>query len=163
MEGKAVSLDEQIQTLLAEAPQEGLMPQAMEAIAPVLKHLAEQFHQEQYFILQSLEGNWQITTLRHRTQPQLEKKVIYAYSTLADATRAGQDAHLMAKSIPIIPLLFQLIAIPDLDSLLVLSSQAGASESLEIAQADLRNLIQRQIDQVLPQTDPSAQPPQYWA
>ena len=91
-----MNLDKQVQTLIENAPQDGTTPQIIEAIAPALKLLAEQLKHPQYFIWQTLDENWVMTTLSNRTQPNLEKQVIYAFPTLKDATSSTVEANLVA-------------------------------------------------------------------
>ncbi len=68
-----MDLDEQIQTLIQNAPQDGTTPALVEAIAPILKQLAGQLRHSQYYIPQTLNQEWAITTLENRTQPSVEK------------------------------------------------------------------------------------------
>jgi hypothetical protein len=139
------SLEQQMQQLIVDAPQDGKTPQAMAAIAPILLQVAQQFGQSEYYILQSIQQNWQITTLQNRTQPDLTKTVIYGYAELKDATQAGRDPNLMAQAIPALDLLFQFISLPNINSLILLERQSGETQSLEIHQSELKQLIQKQL------------------
>ena len=78
-------LDQQMQALIDNAPQDGQTPLIMQAIAPVLKHFATRLQRSQYYILQSSDRSWLVTTLSNRSQPELEKNVIYAFPTLKDS------------------------------------------------------------------------------
>ena len=140
------SLEHQIQRLVDEAPQDGKTPQAMAAIAPIFLQIAQQLSQVEYFILQSLNQNWQITTLQNRHQPDITKTVIYGYATLGDATQAGQDPQLIARGFPIIDLLFQFVSLPNVDSLMLMERNAGQLEQREINQIDLKQIIQKQLE-----------------
>ncbi len=149
-------LEQQIQQLIADAPPDGKTPQAMEAIAPILLQVAQQFGKLEYYILQSINHNWQITTLQSRTQPDLTKNVLYGYAELKDATQAGQDPNLMAQAITAVELLFQFISLPNVNELILLERQSGEIQSLEIRQNELKQLIQKQLEAVIinPQNDP---------
>ncbi len=150
-------LQQQVQVLIDKAPDDGKTPQAMRAIAPVLLSVAQQFHHPEYYVLQSLDQNLQIVTLQNRTQPTLEKIVIYAYDTLKNATHAGKDPNLMALPVPLTHLLFQLISLPSVDSLIFIETHAGNHQSLEIHQTELKRLLQQQLSippsSVTPSTD----------
>lgn len=139
------SLEQQIETLIAEAPQDGKTPQAIGAIAPIFLQIAQQLQQLEYYILQSLNQNWQVTTLQNRQQPDLTKTVIYGYANLKDATQAGQDPQLIAKAVPIVDLLFRFMSLPNVDSLMLMERDAGQMQSLEIHQHELKHLIQQQL------------------
>ena len=142
----APSIEEQIEKLIAEAPQDGKTPEAMKAIAPVLQGVAKQVQHVEYFVLQSIQQNWQITTLQNKNNPDQTKVVLYGYGELKDATQAGQAPNLIAKSIPIIDLLFQFSSLKEVDSLILWQRNQGALENLEIHQEQLNQLIQRQLE-----------------
>lgn len=141
-----MDLINQVQILIDEAPQDGRTPQAMKAIAPALLQIAQQFQNLSYYVLQSLDQNWQIVTLQNRKHPELEKTVIYAYGSLKEATQAGQDPSLMATAVPITHLLFQLIALPKIDSLIILEPSQGVTQSLEVHRTELETLINHQLE-----------------
>ncbi|NJK40739.1 MAG: hypothetical protein HC934_04105 [Acaryochloridaceae cyanobacterium SU_2_1] len=141
-----MDLTEQIQTLIEEAPPEGGMPAAMRMIAPTLGQLAtEQLHYPQYYILQNLASNWQLTTLQHRQHPELEKTVVYAFAHLEDATRSSRSADLIAVPIPIIQLLFQLLALTPVDSLLFIEALGSLDQQIEITRLALQQLIEQNL------------------
>ena len=147
----ASSLEQQLQTLIAEAPQDGKTPQAIEAIAPILYEIAEQFQHLEYFVLQSIQQNWQITTLQNTKQPEQTKVVLYGYGELKDATQAGQAPNLIAKGVPIIDLLFQFSSLQQVDSLILFERQQGQLTNLEIHRLQLNQLIQQQLESMLKQ------------
>jgi hypothetical protein len=68
-----MDLEQQIQVLIDNAPQDGTTPKAIEAIAPVLTLLANQLRHADYYILQTLDQDWVLTTLSNRAQPELRK------------------------------------------------------------------------------------------
>lgn len=153
MRDKTLSMDlqPQVQALIDEAPQDGGMPAAIRIIAPLLQELAEQrLKFEQYYILQNLQGNWQLTTLQHRQKPGLEKTVVYAFANLQDATRSSRSADLVALPVPVIPLLFQLLALEPVDSILFLETMGDLDKGEEITRQELQQLIQTALRQNQP-------------
>lgn len=68
-----MNIDQQIQELIDDAPQDGNTPALVATIAPVLKFLASQLRHNQYYIVQTLDQDWAITALENRSQPGLEK------------------------------------------------------------------------------------------
>lgn len=145
-----MNLDTQIQTLIDDAPQDGITPRIVAAIAPGLKLLAEKLHHSEYFILQSLEQDWVVTTLTNRDDPDLEKQVIYAFPTLQDvAVGYGTeiDPQAIALPIPVTHILFQLVALEGVDSLVFFESPGDLSQGIEIRREDIQHLIQVQLQQ----------------
>jgi hypothetical protein len=55
------TLDEQIQVLLKDAPNDGVTGTAMAAIAPTLKAIAGGLKHTQYYVLQTLDQGWVMT------------------------------------------------------------------------------------------------------
>jgi hypothetical protein len=142
-----MGLQEQIQILVDEAPQDGKTPQAMQAIGPVLAQVAHNLNHLEYYILQNLGQNWQITTLRHQSQPDLEKTVVYAYANLKDATHSCSDPHLIAVPKPVILLLFQLLAMQPVDSLIFLDHPKGQESGYEVQRQAIQQLVQDSLRQ----------------
>lgn len=142
-----MDLDRQIQALIENAPEDGKTPKIVEAIAPALKLLAEQLQHPQYFILQTLDENWVITTLSNRTQPNLEKRVIYAFPTLKDATSSSNEANVVAVAVPVIHILFQMVAIAPLDSLIFFEIPSNLATATEVKREDVQKLIGAYLQQ----------------
>jgi hypothetical protein len=63
----------------------------MVAIAPAIKVIAERLQHLEYYVLQTLDQGWVMTTLSNRQQPNTRKNIIYAYPTLADAAKGPQS------------------------------------------------------------------------
>jgi hypothetical protein len=146
-----MDLQEQVQALIEEAPTEGQMPAAIRVIAPLLQEIASQrLHHLQYYILQNLQGNWQLTTLQHRQRPELEKTVVYAFAHLQEATRSSHSAELVALPMPVIPLLFQVLALEPVDSILFVEKTANLNESEELTRQELQHLVQDRLRQHQP-------------
>jgi len=141
-------LDDQIQALLAGAPQDGQTPLLIEVITPLLKEIALQLKHSEYYILQNTEGRWMMTSLSHREEQQPDKTVIYAYATLADAQlspHARMDNQVMALPTPVILILFQLLALQPVTSLLFFDSPGNRKEAVEVRRDDIQNLVKTQL------------------
>lgn len=140
-----MDLDQQIQVLIDDAPQDGVTPQVVRAIAPVLKLLGAKLRHLQYYILQSLDRDWVVTTLSDRSNRKITKNVIYAFPTLKDASAAtdAEDPQVIAVPIPITHLLFQLFALETVDSIIFFDTPGDLNTGIEIKPADLQNLIQQ--------------------
>ncbi|MBF2087558.1 MAG: hypothetical protein IGR80_06455 [Synechococcales cyanobacterium K44_A2020_017] len=143
-----MDLDQQIQTLVDQAPKDGQTPAVVEAIAPVLKQLAQRLKRPEYYVLQTLDQNWVITTLSSRNEPTVEKKVIYAFPTLNDAANAPfafKNPQLMAFPTPVIHILFQVASMKTVDSTVFFEEPGNLSTGTEIHQSDLQTLVQAQL------------------
>lgn len=145
-----MNLQQQIEALIAASPQDGQTPAAVAAIAPVLQQFAQQLKQNQYYIVESADQQWQVTTLRHREKPELEKTVIYAYRDPAEAA-ASSPPPLRVVSQGVIALLFQLIALEGVDSLIFMENSRQRSSGKEIRRQSLQEQVQRKLQECLPQ------------
>jgi hypothetical protein len=137
-------LDQQIQVLIEQAPQDGTTPAAMQTIAPAIKAIAQQLKHPQYYILQTLEQNWVMTTLNNRNQPEMAKNVIYAFSALKDVSKSPHplsDPQLVALPIPVTHILFQLIAIKAVDSIVFFETPGNTNAGTEVSREELQNMI----------------------
>jgi hypothetical protein len=143
-----MDLNQQIQVLIDNAPQDGTTPRVIQAIAPALKSLAGQLQHSQYYILQSANQSWVITTLSHRTQPALEKTVIYAYPTPKDAAAgpfATKDPQVVAEAVPVTHILFQMVAMQPIDSVVFFETAGDLTNGREISRASLNDLIEEYL------------------
>ena len=142
-----MDLKQQVQVLIENAPQDGLTPQVVEAISPVLTLLASQLGHLEYHILQTLNGDWVVTTLSNRTQPELEKNVIYAFATDKDATgfQPVDDPQLVTATIPVTHILFQLLALATVTSLVYFDTTGNLATRTDVQRADLEDVIQRRL------------------
>lgn len=142
-----MDLDRQIQVLIDDAPQDGVTPQVVSAIAPGLKLLASQLRHLQYYILQSMDREWVVTTLSDRANPKITKNVIYAFPTLKDASDSVSvnefNPQVVAVPLPVIQILFQLFAMETVDSIIFFDTPGDLNTGIEIRPADLQNLIQQ--------------------
>ncbi|BAY91833.1 hypothetical protein FDUTEX481_01176 [Tolypothrix sp. PCC 7601] len=143
-----MDLEAQIQLLIDNAPHDGITPQLVTAIAPALKAIAHQLSHSQYYILQSVESEWVLTTLSNRANPRLEKHVIYAFPTLKDASlasSAGVEEQVIATEIPVTHILFQLVALETVDSIVFFETSGMSTNAVEVQRSDLQNRIQQQL------------------
>jgi hypothetical protein len=142
--------EQQIQMLIEQAPQYGANPTDVQTIAPALLTIASRLKHPQYFILQTLEHNWLMTTLTHRTQPNLSKNVVYAFSTLKDAAASPQapnDPQVVALPTPIIQILFQMLAMKPVDSIVFFETPGNLHSGTEISRQNLQDGIRLYVQQ----------------
>ncbi|MDJ0735657.1 MAG: hypothetical protein QNJ47_16615 [Nostocaceae cyanobacterium] len=145
-----MDLQAQIQSLIDDAPQDGITPQLITAIAPVLEAIAQKLRHTQYYILQDLESRWVLTTLSNRNNPQVEKHVIYAFPTLQDVSMSsstGLDPQVTALSVPVTHILFQLMALEPVDSIVFLEIPGVTDNGVEVRRDELQQLMQQQLRQ----------------
>lgn len=156
-----MDLDQQIQLLIKNAPQDGTTPTLIEAIAPVLTQLAKQLRHLAYYIPQTLEQDWAITTLESRTQPPEEKTVIYAYPTLKDVTLGPypiQDPQMIALPVPATHILFQMLAMEAVDSTIFFEVPGNVVNGTEIQREQLTQLIQSHLSSKQPEAGSTLPP-----
>lgn len=147
-----MDLDAQIQILIDGAPRDGTTPDAIATIAPVLKVFAQRLRHRQYYILQTTNQEWMMTTLSNRARPDLQKRAIYAFPTLEDARSSVNTPHpanLVAVALPVVHILFQMVALQTLDSLIFFETEGNLENAIEIQGADVRKAIQLQLQQKL--------------
>ncbi len=143
-----MDLEAQIQLLIDNAPNDGITPQLVTAIAPALSAIAQRLRYPQYYILQNLESGWVLTTLSNRANPELEKRVIYAFPTLQDvslSSNAGLDPQVIAAPIPVTHILFQLMALEPVDSIVFFETPGISTNAIEVQRTELQNLIQKKL------------------
>ena len=145
-----MDIDQQIETLIKEAPNDGITGQAVKAIAPALKAVATQLKRPQYYILQTLDQGWVMTTLSQQNQPKVQKNVVHAFPTLQDAAAGPysvQDPQVMALPVPVTHILFQMLALKTIDSVIFFDSPGNLKQGLEVRRADIQALLQAQLKQ----------------
>jgi hypothetical protein len=160
-------LDRQLQVLIHQAPEDGQTPQIVQAIAPALKIIASQLRHPDYYILQTpdkMGWRWVLTTLSNRTQPKLQKQVIYAFSSEEDAQNGSwvaQGTQAIARPIPVTHILFQTIAIDSIDSLVFFETPGDLSQGTEVSREKIQLCIQAELKKTLgqPTTFPLPQIP----
>lgn len=144
-----MNLDEQIQALIDHAPQDGTTPKVIRAIAPALTTLARQLGHSEYFILQA-RGSWIVTTLSHRLQSSLEKTVVYAFAGREDAIASAAlplDESMTALSVPTTHILFQMVAMKNVDSVVFFDAIGDGTNGTEVSRQNLNHLIEQYLQQ----------------
>jgi hypothetical protein len=150
-----MNLDEQLQKLIDGAP-DVESRKSVKEIAPILHQVAASLPQTTYYICQSQQGESVITTLRHHRQPDLEINVIYAFIRTEDISKF--DSSLQPESaveVPVIQLLFYLLAFPEIDRVVFLNN----SQNLDIGKEVSRQSLEDSIVQKLQQEPKSQLPP----
>ncbi|MFQ4146820.1 hypothetical protein [Chlorogloeopsis sp. ULAP02] len=151
-----MNLEAQIQLLIENAPKDGRTPKLVAAIAPALSAIAQQLSHSNYYVLQNLDQEWVVTTLSNRGNPQQQKRVVYAFSTLQDIPTsygAGLDPQVIATPMPVTHILFQLMALEPVDSIVfvdtnvIRSTSTSDTNEIEIRRADLQNIIKQILHQ----------------
>ncbi len=148
------NLEKQIRLLIKNAPKDGMTPKNCGhhrasfkgGMRKILRH-------PRYYILQNFEGSWVSTTLCNGSNPELKKQVIYAFPRLNDAIRSshtGISPQVVAKPMPIIDILFQLLAITPVDSIVFMETPGTNTNAVEVRRADLENMIQQTLQRHLP-------------
>jgi hypothetical protein len=162
------SLDQQIGVLIQQAPKDDVTATLVSIVAPLLKQVAGQLTHLEYYVLQTHDGGWVVTTLGHRKEPELEKAVVYAFPALQDAQALAQthkDAEVTVAALPVIEILFQLIALKRVDSILFwempgqvdlpgqdgLGAGSDRAQATEVRRADLQTQMQQLMRQQLNQ------------
>ena len=143
-----MNIDQQIQVLIDEAPQDGNTPALVAAIAPVLKSLASQLRHVQYYIVQTLDQNWALTALQNQAQPELERNVIYAFSSLKDVSNSPYPMHdpqMIALPMPVIHILFQMLAMEMIHSIIFFDTPGDTGAGTEIQREQLSGLIESHL------------------
>lgn len=141
-------LDEQLDILIHEAPQQGVPVAVMEkVVAPTLKFFGSQLQHEKYYVLHGKNRSWMVTTLSNRKNPKEEKRVIYGFATKKDAeTFQGIiNPEIRIMSIPVTHLLFQLFSVESIDSIIFCEVPGNKEQQVEIPRAKLQNIIQQQL------------------
>ena len=147
-----MDLQAQIQLLIDNAPKDGTTPEIVTAIAPVLSAIASSLSYTQYYILRHLESGWVMTTLSHRANPELEKRVIYAFPTIQDvppSSSAGLDPQVIPVPMPVTHILFQLLAIEPVDSIVFFETSGTTNNGVEVQRAELQQQVLAQLQQNL--------------
>lgn len=143
-----MDLEQQIQELVEGAPQDGKTPTTVRAIAPVLKQIADKLKYSQYYILQTLDQQWVITTLSGQAESRIEKNVIYAFSSRQDVAAGSQmqqSFQMIALPLPVIHLLFQILALNTIDSIIFFDTPGNTKTGTEIRCQEVQDLIQTQL------------------
>lgn len=150
-----MDINQQIQMLVQQAPQYGASSREVEAIAPALITVADRLKHPEYYVLQTLEQNWVMTVLNHPTESEVTKNVLSVFPTLEDAkTNASgfENAQLIAVPIPVIHILFQMLAMEPLDSIIFFEQPRDFNTGTEVTRASLLELVQLSLQTVQART-----------
>lgn len=145
-----MDLEQQIQELVDGAPQDSKTPRVVRVIAPVLRQIAKQLKQPQYYILQTIDQQWVLTTLSSQAKSEVEKNVVYAFASQQDvaiSSQVRQSSQLMALPIPVIHLLFQILALNTVDSIIFFDTPGDTETGVEISRQEMQDLVQVQLKQ----------------
>jgi hypothetical protein len=145
-----MDLDTQIADLIQGATGSAVTADAIEVIAPTLKAIANQLKHPHYYILQTLEQGWVMTTLSSRNQPDVKKNIVYAYPSLKEAGAGPvsvKDPQVMALPIPVTHILFQMLAMQPVHSVVFLEGSGQTGQGVEVRRQDIESLIQAQLKQ----------------
>lgn len=151
-----MTLDQQIQVLIQEAPQYGVAPVVIEkAIAPVLQSIAQQLKHSSYYILQNSQEQWLISVIKKTNSSSKEKKVVYAFTTVQDAKNFNQNqqADLIATPLPIVQILFRLFSLTQIESMVFFEEIGNTTKGSQVKRQDIQNSIQQKLIQL--KTTPS--------
>lgn len=138
-------LDRQVKRLIEGAASHHIPPPAMQIIANVLRTIADRLDYPTYTVLTASNGGWLQVTLSNRQFPELEKKVVYAYPSYRMAKLEANklvELEPVCQELGTIDLLFQLLGLPEIDSLIFLQHGQGGKE---IKRQELYNLCQKQL------------------
>jgi hypothetical protein len=151
-----MNLAEQVTKLIDGAP-DAESRKSVREIAPILQQVAENLPQTTYYICQSQQGESVITVLKHNRQPELEISVIYAFMNTEDISKfdSGSLINQSAVEVPVIQLLFYLLAFPEIDRVIFLNN----SQNLDIGKEISRQSLEDSIEQKLQQAPKSQLPP----
>jgi len=149
-----MDLDQQIQVLIENAPQDGSTPGIMKAIAPGLKEFALKLRHLNYYVFRTLDEAWVLTTLGNRLEPTMEKKVIYAFPTPKDASSFQQmpDPQVISSSVPVTHILFQMFAMDMVDSTVFIETPGNLMTGTEIFRDNLADCIHAYMQKYLLET-----------
>jgi hypothetical protein len=156
-----MNLAEQVQSLIDGAPDlESQMSVA--AIAPILQQAAQKLPSLAYYVRQSSQGEWMLVTLQHRQQPKLEIRVVYAFSRVQDIAKfdEGKSSADLTVEMPAIHLLFEMLAMPEIDRIVFLNNSHNLNSGQEITRKSLEESIAETFQQqTLPAQHGSSLPP----
>jgi hypothetical protein len=139
-----MNLDAQIQSLVDNAPDAESRVSAL-AVSAIIKRVAETFPGTEYYIAQSPEGDWLVTTLQHRQNPQEQIQVIYAY---ANEELVPKTADTIGFKLPIIHLLFEVMAVSQIDRVLFVERSELEETPRSVGREDLERLVAETIQQL---------------
>jgi hypothetical protein len=139
-----MNLDQQVQALIQDAPDDPEMRQITRIFIPMLKRLASRRGHLQYHVVQTDAGEWLRLSLVNRTQSSQEKTAIYAFSTAEDAKRSiesGQSPPCDAVQVAVIDLLFKFFALNLGDSLVFFETPGNRTKGFTVSRSDFEDAL----------------------
>ncbi len=155
-----MTLNQQLQNLVEEAPNYGVPAIIMEnGVIPVISAFAQQLNYSQYYLRQTLDSNLLLTILASKQNPEVEKKVIYAFPTIQDAKdfpdSTINESEIMAQQLPITQILFQMFTMKGVDSIIFLDLPNDYQQSQEIYCHKLQSAIKQNLSNLVNTDSPS--------
>lgn len=145
-----MDLDQQLINLINEAPEYGVPSIIMEeGVIPVISAYAHQLDHTSYYLRQNLENNLVLTILGSDKNPDIEKKVLYAFPSVKDASEfpdsKANDSDLVAQEVPVSQILFQMFTMKEVDSVIFVEKPENYQQSKEIYCEKLQIAIQQTL------------------
>ncbi|MBF2057566.1 MAG: hypothetical protein IGQ45_10195 [Cyanobacterium sp. T60_A2020_053] len=149
-----MNLDQQFTSLVNEAPKYGVPAPIMQhGVIPVLRVYAQQLGHQSYYLRQTIQSNLVLNILGKENQPEVEKKVVYAFPTVEDAIQFRDenlnDLDIVAQEVNISQVLFQMFTMKGVDSIIFLDNPSNYSQSKEIYCYKLQQAIQQNLKMLL--------------
>ncbi|MGK7889396.1 MAG: hypothetical protein AB4042_08675 [Leptolyngbyaceae cyanobacterium] len=143
-----MTLDQQIQDLIDNAPQDGTTPALMQAIAPAIRSMAVQLKHPEYYVPRTVDGSWLMVTLKNRNQQAVEKNIVSAYATLNDAmvgSKIMSNPMIDPLPIPVTHILFHMLALKTVDSVIFFETPNDLQTGTEIFRQTIQETIRAYV------------------
>jgi hypothetical protein len=135
-----VNLEQQIQTLIDQAPAD--LQQPIAHISPVLNQIAIDLAHQSYFIGQNSSQEWIVITLQNGEKVQMD--AVYAFGHQQDAVKFYGPTEL-AIEMPVIDLLFQLLALESIHQLIFFDEASNMESGRTLSRSDLQQAIEQHL------------------
>ena len=156
-----MKLNQQLQNLVDEAPTYGVPAIIMESgVIPIISAFAQQLDFSQYYLRQTVDNNLLLTILGSPDDPNVEKKVVYAFPSVKDAqefpdSKLDDDASIIAEELPVTQILFQMFTMKGVDSVIFLDKPQDYKQSKEIYCHKLQSAIKQNLTNLVNVDPPS--------
>lgn len=155
-----MNLEQQLENLVQEAPQYGVPAVIMQqGVIPVINIFAKQLGHSQYYLRQTVGNNLVLNILSSQEHPEIEKKVIYAFPSLKDATQFADsktnDPDIVAAELPVTQILFQMFTMKGVDSIIFLDQPDNYQQSKEIYCHKLQSAIKQNLSNLVNNNSPN--------
>jgi hypothetical protein len=155
-----MTLNQQLQKLIEEAPTYGVPAIIMQnGVIPIINAFAQQLNHSQYYLRQTLDDNLLLTILGSKQNPEIEKKVIYAFPTIKDAQDFPDsqidDSNVVAQKFPVAQILFQMFTMKGVDSIIFLDRPDDYQQSKEIYCHKLQSAIKQNLSNLVNTNSPN--------